>query len=128
MTKIKKEKNRKAWILQFWARLIGTTFIGFTLLMAVGSLFSKSEGMESSAATEGLVITFFLLFALAGIVIAWFREWIGGLVLTIVGMAGMIIFLVTYPPVDYWVALILCVPLLFSGILFLICGSKLRKI
>jgi hypothetical protein len=69
----------------------------------------------------------FLLVTLVSIIIAWWREGIGGLILTIVGLAAIVVFMLTMPPRDYWVMLIFCAPFLVSGILYLKCWRRIKS-
>jgi uncharacterized membrane protein HdeD (DUF308 family) len=65
--------------------------------------------------------------ALAGWAIAWQREETGGVLLAIAGPAATIMSLLHNEPGHYWVTLIAGVPFLVSGILFIICWRRIRK-
>ena len=121
MTKIGRKTDLTAWVIQSAARGISTLFILFFLLMGIGSMTFKTLTLE------GIIISLFALATLAGVVIAWFREGIGGIMLTILGLKIIVVFMLTMPPHDYGVTLVIGTPFLVSGILYLICWRRLKR-
>ncbi len=53
---------------------------------------------------------------------------VGELVLTIVGLAAMVVFTVTNKPKAYWITLVNGAPFLVSGILYFKCWRRIKKV
>ena len=68
----------------------------------------------------------FLIVTLVSVIIAWWRERIGGLMLTFVGLAAIVVLMLYMPPPDFGM-LIFSVPFLLPGILYLICWRRIEK-
>lgn len=128
MTKIRMNSDSVAWIMQWSARVISTVVALFLALMGFGQ--ALEEGDFSSTNPEGykgLVIAAFILAYLVAVVIAWFRERTGGVLLLVLGLVAIIAFMVTEGPQDYWVTLIIGAPFVLSGILYLMCWKRIQK-
>jgi L-lactate permease len=125
MTKIDKKTNYSAWYIQCYARGIGTFFISFWTLLALGYAFDDNTQQSSTQSNEGMVLITFLALTIAGVLLAWRNEKIGGILLTLIGLAALVVFILNYKPKDYWVMLLTGAPILLSGVLFLFCWKKL---
>lgn len=126
MTKISKKTDSIVLIIQGIARGISTTFMAFLLLMAIRNATTGGQYRRAPWPTlEDIILALFFLAMLAGVIIAWRREGLGGFILIIVGSAATVAFMLTMPARDYWVMMIICAPFLVSGILYLICWRRL---
>ncbi|MCX6225564.1 MAG: hypothetical protein NTV01_12575, partial [Bacteroidia bacterium] len=76
-----KTKNQYAW-LRWTARVIGTVLVLFTLIMAVGEMldgYHRAGKMSLDTINCLQIITFIFWFlALAGLILAWWKEGAGG--------------------------------------------------
>lgn len=126
MTKINKETDYDTWYMRNYARGISTFFISFWVLLAVGNAIDTIHQAPSHT-HGGMVLFAFLLITLVSVIIAWWREGIGGLMLTIIGLAAIVVFMVTNKPKAYWITLVTGLPFLVSGILYLNCYRRIKK-
>jgi hypothetical protein len=126
---IKRKKSDLATLIMRWiARVISTLVMAFIVLMVIGSAFTGKEHRRAPWPTlEDIIMTMFFLVMLTGVVIAWFREGIGGTILTIAGLMATALLFLRMTPDDYWVIMIFGMPFLFSGILFLVCWRRSRQ-
>lgn len=128
MTKINKNADFKTWNIQRVARGISTLSIVFILLIWINCAIAGAQWRE---APLSILITLYLwpiyFTILAGWAIAWQREETGGVLLTIAGPVAVIMSILHNEPGHYWVTLIIGVPFLVSGILFIICWRRIRK-
>jgi hypothetical protein len=122
----KGKKSDLATLIMRWiARVISTLVMVFIILMVIGSVFTGKEYRRAPWPTlEDIIMTMFFLAMLTGVVIAWFREGIGGTILTTAGLVATALLFLRMTPDDYWVIMIFGVPFLFSGILFLVCWRR----
>jgi uncharacterized membrane protein HdeD (DUF308 family) len=110
------------------ARGISTLFIAFILLIWINCALAGNQWREALLSILTTLYLWPIYFAiLAGWAVAWQREEIGGTLLTIGGIVAIIMSILNEEPDNYWVTLIIGIPFLVSGILFLICWRKIRK-
>jgi len=128
MTKIRIKTDSAAWIMQWSARVISTGLALFLALMGFGEAF-EGDDFSSTSPERSLVlgIAAFILAYLVAVVIAWFRERTGGVLLLVLGLAAIFAFMVTEEPKDYWVTLVIGAPFVLSGILYLVCWKRIQK-
>lgn len=112
--------ERKA--LRNVARVISTAMAGFILLFGVGYLIEDltSGRLMQEWTLERIGMNVYFLLILLGTCFAWWREVIGGTILTITGFIMLSVLLLTLDLHDYWITLIYGLPFILSGILFLI--------
>lgn len=127
MTKIGRKIDYDTWYIQCYARGISTFFISFWVLLVISYSTSATSQLVPSHTHERMVLGAFLLVTLVSVIIAWWREGIGGLMLTIVGLAAIVVFMLTNKPGAYWLTLVTGAPFLVSGILYLKCWRRIRK-
>jgi hypothetical protein len=126
---ITKDYGRKA--IRNVARGISSVVAGFILLFAVGQWIQElSAGrltQEWRFSTTGMAV--YCLLIAVGSVLGWWRENIGGTILTIAGLGMLLAMFIFLPPQDYWISLIFSLPFLLSGIFYFIYWkrSKLSK-
>jgi hypothetical protein len=95
--------------------------------MALGYALDTASFQTQALSNERVILWTFLLVTLVGVIIAWWREAIGGLILTIVGTVALVMFMLTNKPEDYWITLVTGVPFLVSGILYLKCWRRIKS-
>ena len=127
MTKIDKETDHDIWYIRNYARGISTFFISIWVLLAIGNATDTTSYQAPSHTNERIVIWAFLLVTLVSVIIAWWREGIGGLMLTIVGLAAIVVFMLTNKPEAYWITLVSGAPFLVSGMLYLKCWRRIKR-
>jgi hypothetical protein len=127
MTRINKETDYNTWYMRNYARGISTFFISIWVLMAISYATDTISYQAPTLTNERMVLWASLLVTLASVIIAWWREGIGGLMLTIVGFAAIVVFIVTNKPKAYWITLVTGAPFLVSGILYLKCWKGIKK-
>ncbi len=128
MTKVSRNADFRTWIMQWIARIVSTLLMVFILMWVIGSTATWRENRAAPWPTSGeIVMTVCFLTLLAIVVISWFREGLGGTLLSIVGFAASIGIMIRKGPGHYLAALIFGVPLLISGILYLICWRRIKK-
>ena len=127
MTKISKKTDYDTWYMRNYARGISTFVISIWVLLAISYSISTPSYQAPSFTNEVIVVRVFLLVTLVSVIIAWWREGIGGLLLTIAGLAAIIVVMLTLPLREYWVILFTGAPFLISGILYLKCWRRIKK-
>lgn len=128
MTKVNRKTDFNTWLMQWIARGTSALFIVFILLIWINMALGGNQWREAPLSTLVPMYMIPIFFAyLAGWAIAWQRQETGGTILTIVGIAAIIMFILNNEPGDYWMTLINGVPFLVSGILFLICWRRMKK-
>ena len=125
MTKINKETDYDTWYMRNYARGISTFFISIWVLLAIGNALDTIYQAPSHT-NKGMVIWAFLLATLVSVIMAWWREGIGGLMLTIIGLTAIVVFMLTNKPKAYWITLVTGAPFLVSGILYLKCWGRIK--
>jgi hypothetical protein len=108
-----------------YARGISTFFISIWVLLAIGNALDTIYQAPLHT-NKGVVIWAFLLVTLVSVIIAWWREGIGGLMLTIIGLTAIVVFMLTNKPKAYWITLVTGAPFLVSGILYLKCWGRIK--
>ncbi len=126
MTKINKETDYDTWYMRNYARGISTFFISIWVLLAIGYATDTTSYQAPSHTDEGIFLSALLLVTLISVIIAWWREAIGGLMLTIVGLVAIVVFMLTNKPEAYWITLVTGAPFLVSGILYLRCWRRMK--
>ncbi len=116
MTKLDRTKK----VLRRLARGISSLAIAFFLLMIIGEVYFNSEPLT----LEGGMIGAFAIFFTIGIVIAWIKERIGGIILIIGAIAFAIFILFSTGNNRVLASVLISSPFLISGILFYISGLK----
>ena len=127
MTKINKETDYDTWYMRNYARGISTFFISLWVLLVISYAIDTISYQALTLTNERMVLWAFLLVTSVSVIIAWWREGIGGLMLTIAGLAAIVVFMVTNKPKAYWITLVTGAPFLVSGILYLKCWKRIKK-
>lgn len=117
--------DRKAKVLRYIARGISTTFTGIIVLFAVG------EGLGSTAPKklfqwdyEHLKMTAYVFLIVAGTGLGWWRDKLGGIILSLAGVVMSLLVFIEMNNRDFWVAGIFGLPYMLSGLLFLLSWKR----
>ena len=117
---ISKSNRTIRWI----ARILGTILAVYLVFTTVANFFIFNLGDYG--------ITAFIIIFVVGVIVAWFREKIGGIILVVSAVAVSIFSIITGlndPNSDLMDAIILMgLPFLIIGILFLVSWWKSRKL
>jgi hypothetical protein len=124
MTKVSRNTDFRTWIIQRVARWISTLSMVFILLIFINTAIAGDQWREAPLSILIKYVFGPIYFAaLAGWAIAWQREETGGVLLAIAGAAATIMPLLHNEPA----LMIIGVPFLVSGILFIVCWRRIRK-
>ena len=127
-TKQQRIQKRIRWA----ARIIGLLIIAFFLMFLIGEtvMSTQAEGLKFDV--ESLFIVVPAVIALAGYIVSWWREQVGGSLLILVSIAFGILPSISAQPswsvlqaLQGW--LMLGSPFLITGVLFLISSWLSRK-
>ena len=127
MSKIHRSEDFTAWGMQWVARIISTVFALFLAFMALGSFLHDEHKVDDSEDWMGYVIGIFVLAYLVAVLVAWFKEKTGGILLVLLGLLAVIGFMATEKPEDYGITLIIGAPFVVSGFLFVTCSKRIEK-
>jgi len=118
-----KKTNPNSW-LRWIARITGTLMVIFLLIMFIGEALEGSKKHEGSpfASVSPLILIIFVVWgvALAGLVVAWWKEGIGGMISLISYMLVYILNLFNKEAAMRWNAITLFLFLSLPAILYLI--------
>lgn len=104
--------------LRWLARGIGTPYAAFLVIMGLGTAIAAISDREPVTG-EGVMVAVLFSGGVIGVLIAWWRERIGGLVLVVDAIVLAVFVYVTAGSNRVAAALLIPCPLLISGILFL---------
>jgi hypothetical protein len=104
------------------ARIIGTLLAGFWLFAGIAS--GIAEAAPWPLPWESMAMAALMIVSAAGVLIAWWREGIGGAVLVTVGVAHCVNALIQAGRNRLLAVLISGVPFIVVGILFLVSWSR----
>lgn len=90
MTKNKLNADRSVKILRWLARGIGTLIASFWLFIVIMSIFTESTELD----IESTIMTILIFSSIFGVIVAWFRELEGGIILLVVAIAHSIFALI----------------------------------
>lgn len=127
MARVNKKNDRATNKIRWIARVIGSVEALFLLATGIREAIIESRKGGSWTVESTLIAGFIVIFVL-GVIIAWWREGIGGIILIICALAGMTaLFLTLGELYDFWVPIFMGGPFLFSGVLFLLCWWRSRR-
>ena len=112
--------------IRWAARLIGLLALGLFVAFVIMSGPSVFASI-SLTSLQGLPLLIALLLALGGVLVAWRRELVGG-IMTIVGSAAIIGLVCLGSGADMFLcSLFFTLPLLVAGVLYLAAGYRSRE-
>ena len=123
-----KNINKSARVIRWVARILGTVLTVYLVFSNVANLIMDFKTWDFIAY---IFFAFIIIFAI-GVIIAWFKEKIGGIILIAGAVAGSIFSIIAglnNPDFDIMDFIILAgLPFLIIGILFLVYWWKSRKL
>jgi len=126
MVNIENKGNHKKNRMHVLARWVGTIVGAIYLLILVTP--ERLDTGANSPGIEGMILGGLIIIAIVGIVIAWWREGVGGTIVTVTAIALSVFGLVTAGRMKIIAALFGGGPFLLVGILFLISFQRSRKL
>ena len=122
-----KDINKSSRVIRWVARILGTILAVYLVLTTIANLIMDFKAWDF---IPYVYFAFFIVFAI-GVIIAWFKEKIGGIILIAGAVAGSIFSIVVglkNPDFDLLDFIILAgLPFLIVGILFLVYWLKSKK-
>lgn len=115
--------DRKHKIVCWIARFISTLAIAFFIFMCIGELMFNSEPWT----LEGAIIGVFAIILMTGVLIAWWKEDIGGTILIVGAVAFAIFIYLTAGRNKILASVLISSPFFISGMLFLMTSIKSRQ-
>ena len=110
--------------IRWFARILGALLVLFVLLSAIGGILGPPSQATVKISDKEIPLMIGMVFMLVGIVIAWFREGIGGLLIVGGFIFFVVVELITDKQFDVWFLLVF--PAL--GMLHLFCWWQSRKL
>ena len=123
------DRDKLTVTMRYLARIISTFFAAFVLLFAIGGFLdnvSKGTGLVWDYEHIKMPVCFILI--AAGTLLGWWRDILGGVILTFVGLVFSVLVLVEMGSNDYWIILIFALPFIVCGALFLLSWLRKRKL
>ena len=110
--------------IRWFARILGALLVLFVLLSAIGGIIDPPSQANVKISTQEIPLMIGMIIMLVGIIVAWFREGIGGLLV----VGGFIFFvaaeLITDKKFDAWFILVF----LAVGLLHLFCWWQSKNL
>lgn len=125
----KKDRDKLTVIMRYVARIISTLLAAFLLLFAIGGFLdnvSKGKGMVWDY--EHIKMTVYFILIAAGTLLGWWRDILGGMILTFVGVVFSLLVFIEMGSNDYWIMLVFALPFIVCGILFLLSWRRQKKL
>ena len=123
MANNKKTIDKTTKVIHWTARVLGSVSGAFWVLaLTLSTIVEYKKGVEPTpeAKLEGTVLGFLIAVVVIGVIIAWFREGIGGFI-TLIGAVALSIFAYISAGHNKIFAMLTSgIPFLIAGILFLI--------
>ena len=123
-----KDINKSSRVIRWVARILGTILAVYLVLTTIANLIMDFKAWDF---IPYVYFAFFIVFAI-GVIIAWFKEKIGGIILIAGVVAGSIFSIIVglnntdFDLLDF--IILAGLPFLIVGILFLIYWWKSRKL
>lgn len=115
--------------LRWWARGISTIWLVVTTIWIVGGFSTEvKRGYSELSFADGGEILLLVLAGILVILLGWWREIIGGTILIISSLGFLVAFLTAtkFSQSVLLKGLLICVPFLLSGLLYLIAWRRMR--
>ncbi len=131
MVNNKKNIDKTTKIIHWTARILGSISGAFWVLaLTLSTIMESKLGVEPTpeAKLEGTILGCLVAVVVIGVIIAWFREGIGGLIVVI---GGIVLSIFAYITAGHNKVLAMAssgIPFLIAGILFLIYWRRTRKL
>ena len=116
-------KGKWLKIIRWIARIASSLLAVFFLLSSIGGFISEPEPLT----LEGGMIAGFAIILTVAVIIAWFREGVGGVTLVIISLVFAVFVYITAGTNKVMASMTISSPFLISGVLFLIYRYKSVK-
>jgi peptidoglycan/LPS O-acetylase OafA/YrhL len=110
--------------IRWFARILGAFLVLFVLLSAIGGIIDPPPQAVSKITTRDMPLMIGMAIMLLGIIIAWFREGIGGLLVVGGFIFFVVVELITDKNFDAWFLLVF----LAVGLLHLFCWRQSKNL
>ncbi len=121
-------QHRLAKRMRWAGRVIALVAVGFLLIMLIGGAIAEILAEDSEPITiEGVLLAVLAAMALAGCIVSWWRERLAGLLLVLTAVGFGIHIGVCAGRNHFLVWLMLGLPYLIAGVLFLTSWRLSRK-
>ena len=123
------DKNTRA--IRWIARILGTILAVYLFMTNVGGFISNFGNLMASELIAAYGSIAFIVIFVAGVIVAWFSEKIGGIILVVSAVAVSIFSIIfgLVPNSDLLMLIAIAgLPFLIIGILFLVSWWKSRKL
>ena len=124
MSEKKQSSHRRVKILRWFARGTGILFASFWLFIVIVSIFNEGTDLD----TESAIMATLIFSSIFGVIVAWFREFEGGIILLVVAIAHSINALIVAGRNKGLAIAISGGPFLIIGSLFLAAWLQSRKL
>lgn len=121
-TNLKNDRTTK--ILRWIARIIGSISVAFFLLMGIGEAVCGSDPWT----WESLMVVSFAIILTAGVLISWWKERIGGVILICAAVAFAVFIFFSAGRNKVLASTLISLPFLVSGVVFFIVGHNKSKV
>ncbi len=125
MTITNQAKDRVTKWMRWIARVIGWLATGYWLLIGILVIAMDEVGTWT---WESTLITGFTLLGALAMLVAWWREGVGGLIAVVCGLGFSTFAFVTAGRNNLLAALVTGAPFLVAGALFLVCWWRTREL
>ena len=126
MTKVQQKRDGSATAMRWTARILALLAVGLFVYFAID--FGARVFSTLSWDPQGIPLLLVLALALAGVVVAWRWELVGG-IMTVAGVAGIIALVCAGSGTDMlFCAFLFTLPLLVAGALYLGCCWRTRMV
>ncbi len=124
MSKVQQKRDGSTTAMRWTARILALLAVGLFVLFAVD--FGARVFPTLSWGPQGIPLMIALVVALAGVVVAWRWELVGG-IMTVAGVAGIMALVCAGSGTDMlFCAFLFTLPLLVAGALYLGCCWRTR--
>ena len=130
MNDVNKKMSSKTNQIRWSARGISTAWLVVTLIWIIGRYLAEiKRGYTELSFADGGEILILTLVGILIVLLGWWREIVGGTILIISASGFLLVFLITarFSLTVVLKGLIICLPFLFSGLLYLLCWRRMRK-
>ncbi|MGB3346148.1 MAG: hypothetical protein WBA71_02675 [Candidatus Humimicrobiia bacterium] len=131
MVNNKKTIDKTTKVIRWTSRILGSISGAFWVLaLTLSTIMESKLGVEPTpeAKLEGTVLGFLIAIVVIGVIIAWFREGIGGFLTTLGAIALSIFSYISAGHNKIFAVLTSGIPFLIAGILFLISWWRLKRL
>lgn len=130
MTNTNTERNSTTNKMRWSARGISTAWLAVTLIWVIGGYLTEiKRGYAEFSFAHGGEILFLVLVGILIILLGWWREIVGGIILIISASGFLVAFLIAaeFSLSVLLKGLLICIPFVLSGLLYLLCWRQMKK-